>query len=58
MSNPRKKFEIEIAPVGVWFSELDEHGKLLENSARFFNNQELEQDVNNLTKELQIWFNF
>ncbi len=58
MSNPRKKFEIEIAPVGIWFTELDEHGKRFEGSARFFNNMELELDVNNLIKELQIWFNF
>ncbi|KKK67423.1 hypothetical protein LCGC14_2954230 [marine sediment metagenome] len=57
MSNPRKKFEIEIAPVGVWFTELDEHGKRI-NRSRYFNNTDLERDIFLLLEQLQIDFNF
>lgn len=58
MTNPHKRFEVEIAPIGVWFTPLDEFGQPFEHGAKYFNNQELENDINWLTKELQIYFNF
>ncbi len=58
MSNPHKRFEIEIGLVGVWFTPLDKCGKPKGEEGKYYNNQELSNDVNWLTKQLQIDFNF
>ena len=58
MTNPVKKFEIEVSAIGVWFTELDQHGKTIPESSMYVFGEDLEWDVNELTKQLQIWFNF
>ncbi len=56
--NPHKKFEVEISPVGVWFTPLDEFGETYNHGAIHFTNKELEKDINWLTAKLQVHFNF
>ena len=58
MSNPVKKFEIEVSAIGVWFTEINQHGKTIPQSSLYINAEELDWDVNELTKQLQIYFNF
>ncbi len=57
MPNPIIKLEVEIAPVGVWFTEIDYFGNRTDRSL-YLTGHYLEQDINWLTKELQGYFNF
>ncbi len=56
--NPHKKFEIEIAPVCVWFTPLDVFGKPYEHGAMYVDFSDLENDIIWLTARLQSWFDF
>ncbi len=58
MSNPHKKFEIEIGKVGVWFTELDQQCKRIPDKCMYLNSNGLEDDINILTAQLQVFFNF
>ncbi len=58
MSNPVKKFEIEVSAIGVWFTELDQHGKTIPQNSLYIKGEDLDWDVNELTIQLQIRFNF
>ena len=55
MSNPHKKFEIEIGKIGVWFTELDVDGNRIIDKCMYLNSND---DVNILTAQLQVFFNF
>ncbi len=55
MSNPRKKFEIEIGKIGVWFTEIDSQGNRITDNCMYLN---AEDNINILTAQLQVFFNF
>ncbi len=57
MTNPVKRFEIEITSVGIWLTELDSHGDPTDE-AMYYTLDELENDILWFTKQIQIDFNF